>query len=75
VDQTPIIPLKAIPKKSKKRQAETHFSKKCIWLRAVPKKSKQDQANILLFQNLEHPYRTSGLSVGSFAFLGFLIFD
>ena len=49
-DQKPIIPFEAVPKKSKKRQAETRFSKKCIWLRAVPKKSKKRQAKTLLFK-------------------------
>ena len=49
-DQKPIIPFVAVPKKSKKRQAKTRFSKKCIWLRAVPKKSKKRQAKTLLLK-------------------------
>ena len=49
-DQKPIIPFVAIPKKSKKRQAKTRFSKICIWLRAVPKKSKKRQAKTLLLK-------------------------
>jgi hypothetical protein len=49
-DQKPIIPLEAVPKKSKKRQAKTRFSKICIWLRAVPKKSKKRQAKTLLLK-------------------------
>ena len=49
-DQKPIIPFVAVPKKSKKRQAKTRFSKICIWLRAVPKKSKKRQAKTLLLK-------------------------
>ena len=62
--------------KSRKNVKRKHvFQKKCIWLRAVPKKSKKTSSENTTFENLEHPYRTSGPSVGSFAFLGFLIFD
>ena len=49
-DKKPIIPLRAVPKKSKKRQAKTRFSKKCIWLRTSPKKSKKRQAKTSLLK-------------------------
>ena len=49
-DQKPIIPFVAVPKKSKKRQAKTRFSKICIWLRTSPKKSKKRQAKTSLLK-------------------------
>ena len=44
------IPLRTSPKKSKKRQAITRFSKTVIPLRTSPKKSKKRQAKTLLLQ-------------------------
>ena len=46
----PFIPLRTSPKKSKKRQAITRFSKTAIPLRRSPKKSKKRQAKTLLLQ-------------------------
>ena len=51
----------AVPKKSKKRQAKTRFSKKCIWLRAVPKKSKKRQAKTLLLKIRNTPIALAAL--------------
>ena len=50
IDQKPFIPLRTSPKKSKKRQARTRFSKTAIPLRTSPKKSKKRQAKTLLLQ-------------------------
>ena len=50
IDQKPFIPLRTSPKKSKKRQARTRFSKTAIPLRTSPKKSKKRQAKTLLLK-------------------------